>query len=97
MKKIFKYSPNSNQWYTNYKGIPINIDNDEYNEMSDDDVLQLIKNYTRQQPEKQAENIMTPDEASEGFSDMRKKLGMPPYDPNKEGTLSKFIKGRLRK
>jgi hypothetical protein len=96
MKKIFKFSPNTNQWYANYKGMPINIDNDEYKKMSDDDVLQLIKNLTRQEAKKKTEDIMTPEEADEGFVNMRKQLGIPPYDPNKQGTFKKFIKGRLR-
>jgi hypothetical protein len=96
MKNIFKFSPNTNQWYANYKGMPINIDNDEYLRMSEDDIIQIIKNHTKQEPKQSEDKFLSPDEAEEGFSNMRKQLGMPPYDPNKKGTFKKFIKGRLR-
>jgi hypothetical protein len=88
MRKSFTYR--DGQRHLNYKGKDIVIDADEFDMMSDDEIDQIIKNHT------QEDVFLSPDEAEEGFSNMRKQLGMPPYDPNKEGTFKKFIKGRLR-
>ena len=75
MKKYFKFSPQSNQYYLNYKGLPINIDKDEFNLMSDDDVINLIKSLTIQTPKKrQEEDIVPHDEGRELFKAGLKKI-----------------------
>ena len=94
MKKSFKYR--NGQRHLNYKGKDILIDADEFDKMSEDDVVQLIKNLTRQEVKKPIDDNLTPEEADEGFKKMREELGLPPYDPNKKGTFKRFIKGRLR-
>ena len=75
MKKYFKFSPQSNQYYLNYKGLPVNIDKDEFNLMSDDDVINLIKSLTIQTPKKrQEEDIVPHDEGRELFKAGLKKI-----------------------
>lgn len=75
MKKYFKFSPQSNQYYLNYKGLPINIDKDEFNLMSDDDVMNLIKSLTIQTPKKrQEEDIVPHDEGRELFKAGLKRI-----------------------
>jgi hypothetical protein len=68
MKKYFKFSPQSNQYYLNYKGLPINIDKDEFNLMSEDDIINLIKSLTTQTSKKrQKKDIVPHDEGKELF------------------------------
>lgn len=75
MKKYFKFSPQSNQYYLNYKGLPVNIDKDEFNLMSDDDVIKLIKSLTTQTPKKrQEEDIVPHDEGRELFKAGLKRI-----------------------
>lgn len=75
MKKYFKFSPQSNQYYLNYKGLPVNIDKDEFNLMSDDDVINLIKSLTIQTPQKrQEEDIVPHDEGRELFKAGLKRI-----------------------
>jgi hypothetical protein len=75
MKKYFKFSPQSNQYYLNYKGLPINIDKDDFNLMSDDDVINLIKSLTTQTSKKrQEEDIVPHDEGRELFKAGLKKI-----------------------
>lgn len=94
MKKSFKYR--NGQRHLNYKGKDILIDADEFDKMSEDDVIELIKNHIRQKPKKTTDYNLSPEEADEGFKKMREELGLPQYDPNKKGTFKQFIKGRLR-
>lgn len=75
MKKYFKFSPQSNQYYLNYKGLPINIDKDEFNLMSEDDVINLIKSLTNQTPKKRKEEDIVPhDEGRELFKAGLKRI-----------------------
>jgi hypothetical protein len=75
MKKYFKFSPQSNQYYLNYKGLPINIDKDEFNLMSEDDVINLIKSLTTQTSKKrQEEDIVPHDEGRELFKTGLKRI-----------------------
>lgn len=94
MKKSFKYR--NGQRHLNYKGKDILIDAEDFDKMSEDDIIQLIKNLTRQEVKKPIDDNLTPEEADEGFKKMREELGLPPYNPNKKGTFKQFIKGRLR-
>jgi len=94
MKEKFKYL--KGQYYLNYKGKPIYLDKDEYDKMSENEILQLVKNLTRQEDKKPKDDNLTPEEADEAFKKMREELGMPPFDPTEKGALKKFIKGRFR-
>jgi hypothetical protein len=98
-KKLgFEYYPLKRQWHLNYKGKDINIDKEDYERMSENEILELIQNLTRQEESKPTDEYMSPEEADEGFKKLRQNLGMPPYDPNKPSfkDMWEYKYGRMR-
>lgn len=80
MKKYFKYSPQSNQYYLNYKGMPINIDKDEFDLMSDSDVETYIKRKTLQTPKpEKKEDVLPFDQGLDMFKQGKDRLNFLKY------------------
>lgn len=50
----------------------------------------FISSLNPPKPPREEDRIMSPEEAAAGFAEMRKKLGMPPYDPNKPNSFEAF-------
>ena len=63
LKGLFYRSGRTNQWYMNYKGMHIYIDNDEFEKASEEDIENIIKSKTTQHPKpKPQEDILSHDE-----------------------------------
>jgi hypothetical protein len=75
LRDLFKYSNRTNEWYMNYKGMPINISNDEFEEMSDEGLETYIKNRTEQKirPEPR-ENILPFEQGLKEFQKGKDRL-----------------------
>jgi hypothetical protein len=75
MKKYFKFYPQSNQYYLNYKGLPVNIDKNDFEKMSDEQIEMYIKAKTTQSPKsKQKEDILSHDEGIKEFQKTKNML-----------------------
>jgi hypothetical protein len=75
MKKYFKFSQRTNQYYTYYKGMPINIDKETFENSSEDEIAKIIKSLTTQTSKKrQEEDIVPHDEGKELFKAGLKKI-----------------------
>lgn len=75
MKKYFKFSPQTNQYYMNYKGMPVNIDKEDFEKMSDMEIEMYIKTKTTQHPKPEPqEDILSHDEGLEEFRKTKEML-----------------------
>lgn len=75
MKENFKFFPRTNQWYMNYKGMPISFDKDQFDTMSDEDIVAYIKNKTTQKPKPQPqEDILSHEKGLEEFRKTKEML-----------------------
>lgn len=75
MKKYFKFSPQSNQYYMNYKGMPVNIDKDDFDKMSDVEIEMYIKSKTTQKPKPEPkEDILSHEDGLKEFQKTKEML-----------------------
>jgi hypothetical protein len=75
MKKHFKFSQRTNQYYTYYKGMPINIDKETFENSSEDEIAKIIKNLTTQTPKKRYEEPpLSHDDSIEEFRKTKEML-----------------------
>ena len=72
MKKYFKFDRHKNQYSLHYKGVWFHFDKDDFEQMSDQELHEIIKNSTTQkeQPKKQEDNVSY-DELKAGFDVVR--------------------------
>lgn len=77
IKNKFKYDSLTNQYKLNYKGKWIYIDFEDFKKMSDDDVLEMIKNLTKPK-EKKKTDYVSYDELKKGFDDVREYIKTNP-------------------
>lgn len=88
MKKYFKFSPQTNQYYMNYKGMPINIDKDDFEKMSDLDIEMYINTKIKQSPKPEPQEDILDHEKGLGefkkTKEMLKKLKFSDFYNNQE-------------
>lgn len=88
MKKYFKFSPQSNQYYMNYKGMPVNIDKDDFDKMSDAEIEMYIKSKITQTPKPEPkEDVLDHEEGLKEFQktkEMLKRMKFSDFYRNQE-------------
>lgn len=77
IKNKFKYDSLSNQYKLNYKGKWIYIDFEDFKKMSENDVLEMIKNLTKPKEKKKVDYVSY-DELKKGFDDVREYMKSNP-------------------
>lgn len=77
IKNKFKYDSLTNQYKLNYKGKWIYIDFEDFKKMSEDDVLEMIKNLTKPKEKKKIDYVSY-DELKKGFDDVREYMKSNP-------------------
>ena len=83
MKKDFRYDRMTNEWV--HKVLPLSIDNDLFNEMTEDEISSLIdsklvevNNEINSLPKpKKRKNFLNDDELASGFAKARERIFMP--------------------
>jgi hypothetical protein len=95
MKKDFSYNGKTNEWV--HSSLPISIDNELFNEMTDDEVASLINSRLEDinneinilpKPQK-PKKYLNDDELASGFAKAREKIHMPE-------SFKDFFKKRVR-
>jgi hypothetical protein len=83
MKKDFRYDRIKNEWIHN--SLPLSIDNDLFNEMTDDEIVSLINsklvevnNEINSLPKpKKKQNFLNDEELASGFAKAREMISLP--------------------
>lgn len=83
MKENFRYNRITNEWV--HDSLPISIDNELFNEMSDDEILSLIdsriielnKEINNLQKPKKSKDYLNDEEMAAGFLKAKERILMP--------------------
>jgi len=83
MKKDFRYNETTNEWV--HSSLPISIDNELFNEMSDDEVASLINSRLEDinneiniiPKPKKPKNYLSDEELTSGFAKAREMISLP--------------------